>query len=317
MRIRLVALLLVLPTIAEAQSALPVFVPVNPVLASRSALYAQPLVAPSDGWRHSVIIDYSNAIESTGAADGRSYLLDAELFQLDLWLGRDLGDNSFGFVNLPIRGGYNGVLDPFLNWYHDLIGLPVPARNERPENTFGWEFELPDTTVVRESPGTFLGDIRLGYGHRFGNIQLVFSVTLPSTTTKLDGWGRKKIGTSLALTSSLLHTDRIDIDGSLAVGWTPSSEALKKYQKTVFAGGMAAMRWRFSGSQMLFATLWSQTANWQDTEFRALESPEVTLDFGALFRIRDGWPALQVGMTEDLVPRGPSVDAGFKLGVHW
>jgi hypothetical protein len=41
------------------------------------------------------------------------------------------------------------------------------------------------------------------------------------------------------------------------------------------------------------------------------------MDFGALFHLGRGLPQLHVGMTEDLLPNGPGIDAGFKLGVSW
>jgi hypothetical protein len=319
MRLNLLIGLLAMPmgfAVAQGQD-LPAYVPVNPVLASRSALYAQPLVAPATGWRHAIVADYSNAVERTSSSNGRSYIFDAETLQLDLWLGRDLSPSSFVFADVAIRGGYAGGLDPFLNWYHDLIGLRVPARNERPENTFDWAFELPDGDVVRERPGTFLGDLRLGAGTRIGRGQLVATITLPTTSTDLDGWGRGTVGTALAYTTNLFHTSRIDLEGGVSAGWTPTHGLLAAYQQSTFIGGMGAMRWRALGKQVLFATLWMQSANWKDTGFTALETAEVTLDFGAMLRLKEGWPTVQVGMTEDLVPRGPAVDAGFKLGLHW
>ena len=317
MRLRLTtALSLALAPNAAAQG-LPAYVPVNPALASRSALYAQPLVPATEGWRHAIVVDYSNAVERTSTGSGRPYLFDAETLQLDLWLGRDLSPTTFVFADLAVRGGYDGVLDPFLNWYHDLIGIPVRARNERPENSFAWTFTLPEGEVVRERPGTFLGDLRLGGGLRVGRGQLVASVTLPTTTTDADGWGRGTVGTALAYTTNLYDAARFDLEGGVSVGWTPRHGPLAEHQRTTFVGAMGAMRWRAIGRQVLFATLWMQSANWRETGFTALETAEVTLDFGALLRLGAGWPALQVGMTEDLVPRGPAVDAGFKLGVHW
>jgi hypothetical protein len=316
MRLLLLAGLALAPTAISAQG-IPAHVPVNPALASRSALYVQPLVPRSSGWRHAIVLDYSNAVERTGSANGRRYLFDAETLQLDFWLGRDVSTRSFVFADFAVRGGYAGVLDPFLNWYHDIIGLRVPARNERPENTFAWEFELPGGEVVRERPGTFLGDLRMGVGTRVGRGQVVATITLPTSTTDHDGWGRGTLGTAVSYTTNLFHASRFDLEGGVTAGWTPSHGLLAEYQQTTFVGGMGAMRWRALGRQVLFATLWMQSANWKDTGFTALETAEVTLDFGALLQLGKGWPALQVGMTEDLVPRGPAVDAGFKLGVHW
>lgn len=299
-----------------AAQELPPYVPSNPALTSRSALYVQPVVPAGRGWRVRTLFDYANAVEITTSPNGRDYVFDAETLSGDIWVSHDLSPRAFVIGNIAIRGGYAGFMDGFLNWYHDLIGLQVPARNKRTENRFAWDYTLPDGQVIaRERPGTFIGDARIGAGVRFRKSQLVAAVTLP--TAGADGWGRNVIGTSLSLTSRWADNARFVVEGGATIGWTPTTGALAKYQRTIFLGGQLASRWRFSGRQALFATLWMQSPNWKETGFNTLDNAEVTLDFGGLIKLGKHWPELQVGMTEDLVPRGPAVDAGFKLGVRW
>ena len=315
MRSLLPACILLAPALLGAQD-LPPYVPVNPVLAARSPLYAQPIIPRGGGWQVRTVLDYTNAIESERSRDRRDYLLDAELLQVDLWVTRNLSANAFVLANASLRGGYDGAFDGFLNWYHDLIGLPVPARNRRPEDTFAWEIPLPDGTVTRERPGTFIGDVRVGGGYRAGPVQLLGTITLP-TTSAGEGWGREGVGASLHATARLLHTDRVLIEAGLAAGYTPTNGALAAYQKEQFIGGMGALRWRFWGQQALFATIWTQSPNWQGTGFDAMDGAEVTIDFGGLVKLGKNWPELQLGVTEDLYPRGPGVDVGAKIGVRW
>jgi hypothetical protein len=313
--LRLVALLL--PGMLSAQ-ALPPYVPINPVLASRSAIYAQPVVPAGPGWRTSVSIDYSNAIETGTTSSQREYLFDAELMQVDLWLTRDLSPAWFATGNVALRSAHDGYLDAFLNWYHDLIQLPVPARNRRPIDTYGWAFTLPDGRqfdIPRQ--GAFVGDLRLGIGRRVGAGQLVASVTLPTATNSVDAWSRNTIGTAASASFRVLDNSRVVLELGANVGYTPTHGELAEYQRSFFVGATTGFRWRVIGQQALFATLLVQSANYQNTGFAALDDPEVSLDFGGLLQLKKGWPALQVGMTEDLLPRGPSVDAGFRLGLHW
>lgn len=317
MRNRLLLLLLPLAAPLAAQEIAP-YVPVSPVLASRSPLYAQPTITARPGWQARVVVDYTNAIEKGIGTDRRGSLLDAELLQVDLWLVRDLSPTVFVLGNMALRGGYDGHLDGFLNWYHDLIQLPVPARNERPENEFAWNAELPDgRTFRRERPGTFLGDLRLGTGARLGaRTQLVGTLVLPTATTSADDWGLGTVGTSVALTTRLASTERVVADAGLTVGTAAARGELAAYQRTTFVGGMAALRWRFWGQQALYGTLFMQRSPWQGTGFAAWDDPEVTIDFGGFVNLGKGWPELQLGVTEDLLPRGPAVDVGFKVGVR-
>ena len=195
--------------------------------------------------------------------------------------------------------------------------MTVTGRKERPKNVFGWTFTLPDTAINRSRPGTFLGDLRAGMGIRLGRSQLVASVTLPTTPASADGWGRGVVGTSLALTSNLLRTPRVLLEGSANLGWTPTHGALARYQRNLFGGGSMALRWRFSGQQAVFGTLWMQSSNWKNTGWESVDGNEVTLDFGGLLRLKKHWPELQLGITEDVWPAGPAIDAGFKIGVRW
>lgn len=310
--------LLVLAAPSIQAQALPPYVPSNPVLASRSPLYIQPMVPTGPGWRVAVVLDYANAIESATAVDGRRYLLDAELSQFDLWLGRDFGSNWFGILDVPIRGVHDGMMDAFLNGYHDLIGLPVPARNRRPKDTYGWTFELPDRRLDIPRPqGPFLGDLRLGVGRRLGTAQAVLTTTLPTTTTDIGAWSRGTIGIALDLGVRLVDAARVRVDGSLMAGYTPTHGPLAAYQRTAFVGATAGFWWRVLGRQAIYASALLQSANWKATGFTAMETADATLDAGMLLRFGRGWPTVQLGISEDLVPRGPAVDIAARIGVLW
>lgn len=312
---RLLAALL-FPLAAAAQS-VPAYVPVNPVLASRSALHFQPYVPAGGGWHTSLTIDYANAVEPGATSDQREYLFDSELMQVDLWLTRDLSAEWFVTGNVALRSAHDGFLDNFLNGYHDVIGFKVPARNRRPADTYGWQFGLPDREMDIPRQGAFLGDVRFGVGHRVGRTQIVASLTLPTATNSVPEWSRGTVGTAVNVMSRVMDRERIKLDAGGAIGWTPTHGELAGYQRSVFVAGMGSARWRALGPQVLFGTLFVQSANWKETGFVAMEGPEVTLDFGALLQLKRGWPLLQVGMTEDLLPRGPAVDADFRVGLHW
>ncbi|HEY3935215.1 MAG TPA: DUF3187 family protein [Gemmatimonadales bacterium] len=308
---------------ALAAQDIPPYVPANPLLESRSALYLQPFIAPHSGWQLRILGDYYNAIEVSDApAPGgglRETLFDAEVLQADVWVTRDVSSHVFVLGNIPVRGGYNGFLDGFLNWYHRLIGLSVPARNQQPDNLFQWRFSFPDTFVTRSAPGTFIGDARVGAGIRFGRTELVGTVTLPTATTNSDGWTRHTIGTSATLVTDLIRSNRITVDAGATGGFTPTDgpALISQYERDAFAGAFAGLRWRFAGRQAVFGTAWVQSPNWRGTGWDAWDDAEVTSDFGFLLHLARRGPELQLGMTQDLIPRGPAMDVGFTIGLRW
>jgi len=316
---RYISLCVLLAAAPVAAQDIPPYVPANPVLASRSALYAQPFISRHTGWQLRFVADYYNAVEVAQSPTDpvRQTIFDAEVLQGDLWAMRDLSSRIFVVANVPIRGGYDGFLDGFLNWYHKVIHLGVPARDELPVNHFQWSFSLPDTTVNRAKPGTFFGDVRAGVGVRFGQSELIGSVTLPTASVNDDGWTRHVVGTSIALTTELARTSRVVLDASGSAGYTPTHGALAKYQRSTFVSGLVAGRWRFAGRQALFSTIWAQSASGKGTGFMAVDDPEVTMDAGLLLMPWKHGPELQIGMTQDLMPKGPSMDVGFVLGVRW
>lgn len=315
LKLRCLPVLLLLPLLLSAQE-IPLHLPVSPIVVARSPLYSQPLISPQQGWHFSSLLDYSSAVEVAGI-DNRVLVLDAELLTVNLRVRRDFSTRRFAFIDLPMRGAYDGFLDGFLDEYHRITGLKVPARNRLPRNQFAWQIDFPDTTVIYQKPNIFLGDIRLGTGWRWGTSQLVASVVLPTASTKAEGWRRHRLGLALSWTQQLYRSDRLSWEGGLSAGWTQAAGATPQWQRENFLGGMTAARWRFWKQQALYASLWVQPGIWRDTGLRTLDNADVTLDFGGLIRPGKGWPELQLGVTEDLYPDGPAQDIGFRVGIRW
>jgi len=311
-------LILLIPVAGQAQD-IPPYVPANPLLESRSALYGQSYILPHLGWQVRFVTDYYNAVEvsQSTVANPRQSIFDAEVLQADVWATHDLTPRVFLLANLPVRGAYSGFLDGFLIWYHHLTGLSVPARDDLPRDTYQWGFVLPDTTISRSKPGTFIGDFRAGIGLRLGRAEVIATATVPTASISDDGWTRHVVGTSLALVGDLVRTPRFVVDASASAGITPTEGRLAKYQRSAFASGLVSLRWRFAGQQAVFGGIWAQSSNWKETGFDAVDDAEVVTDFGFLLHLGRRWPELQLGMTQDLVPKGPAMDVGFTVGLRW
>lgn len=302
----------------SAQS-LPILHPINPVAEARSGLYFQPLVPAARGWRTTVGVDYANILElnfRTSLAD-TAYLLDAEVLRLNLSATRDLGPRTFVSGEVPLGGSYAGFLDGFLDWYHGLFGIVIPARQDRPRNGYAYQYQFPDTRVVRFARhGAYLGDVRIGIGHRFNaRTQSLLSLTLP-TNTAGDGYARGTVSISLLNTFRSELTPRLVYEGSINGGLTPRHGALRSVERSAFVLGTSGIRWRTFGRLWSFGNLYLHSPYYAGAGASELDGWDLTIDFGWMIRGKSG-REFRFGMTEDLRPSGPAVDANFRVGYAW
>jgi Protein of unknown function (DUF3187) len=306
------------PTSLPAQS-LPILHPINPVAEARSGLYFQPLVPAGKGWHTALGVDYGNILElnfRTSLAD-TSYLLDAEVLRLNLSATHDLGPNTFVSGEVALGGSYNGFLDGFLDWYHGLFGIEIPSREDRPRNSYAYQYKFRDNRVVRfDRHGAYLGDVRIGIGYRYNpRTQSVLSLTLP-TNTAGDGYGRGTVSISLLNTFRSGLTPRLVYEGSLNTGLTPKHGALRSAENSAFFLGTSGIRWRSFGGLWSFGNLYLHSPYYSGTGATQLDRWDLTIDFGWIIRGKSG-REFRFGMTEDLWPSGPAVDANFRVGYAW
>ncbi len=301
-----------------AQS-LPAFHPVNPVAEARSGLYFQPYVEPGPRWGSSVTLDYGSMVElgfRTSLSD-TAMLLDAEVLRLGLGVTRNLDDRHFVTAEGWVGGSYGGFLDGFLNWYHGLFGIRFPERENRPHDSFAYRYETPGGRTIRFDRSPFyLGDIRLGIGRRHdASSQSVLSLTLPTNTAGA-GYARGVPSLSLLNTFRTMSTPRLLLEGSVNAGYTPKHGVLSPIQQRLFFSGSAGFQWRTVGQLWSFGNIYLHSPDYAGAELRSLDNWELDVDFGWVVRSRGG-REFRFGMTEDLRPSGPAIDAIFRLGYTW
>jgi hypothetical protein len=299
-----------------AAQGLPPYASMNPMVFSRTGLATVPYVAPGRRWRVTALLDYASPIEYSSNTS-TFYLMDAELLRLQLTATRQVGSKAFVLAQTSANGAYDGFLDGFLEWYHDLVGLHVAARAIRPKNEFAYELDLPDGRHFdyHKSSG-YLGDLRIGGGIRHSpHWQTVVSFTLP-TSTGPDGFTR---GTVSANATTLLRSDfakRFTYEGSLGVGFTPAHGPLSDLQHKTFVMVTQGLRGRVVGPLSLYTNLIYHSALYHDMGTSELDARELTIDVGGFFKFKRG-PEWILGLTEDLEPSGPAIDVSFRLGARW
>lgn len=310
------AILLFAPAAGLAQG-LPAYRPINPVAASRSGLAFEPFRVPVPGrWQADLGLEYASTIEANENSNA-SFLLDSELFRARATVYHDLSRSAFLLAEAELLGAYAGVLDGFLEWYHDLLGIEIPERERRPKNDFHYAADLADRSLVLRRPGDlFLGDLRLGMGFRpYPWFQSVLALYLP-TNSGPPGYGREAVSVNLLNTLSLPLASRLLLEAGLAAGYTPATGSLAPLQRELFAAGNAGLRWRLWGRQSVFGNLFVHSPYYHDTGASALDQRDLSLDFGWILAGEHG-RELRIGMTEDLAPKGPAVDLVFRVGAEF
>lgn len=293
---------------------LPELAPLNPMGSSRSGLYFQPYLDPAPSrWSASVALDYASVIEYNRVPPA-DYVLDSELLRATLRLRRDLGPRTFLTVGTSIGGAYAGFMDGFLDWYHGALGIRVSERESRPQDRFLYTVTVPGAaSVTRSRSDFFLEDTRVGLGVRHGsNAQTVFSLTLP-TSTGPAGYGRGVGSLSVLNTIRNRLAPKLLYEASLGVGFTPTHGSLSDLQRELFLGLTGGVRARVFGQHSVFANLFYHSPYYQETNLPALDSRELSLDFGWILQTDRGgeW---RMGLTEDLEPGGPGVDLVLRFG---
>jgi Protein of unknown function (DUF3187) len=304
------------PHIGDAQisGGLPMVYPVNPIAQTRTGLYFQPITTPSPGWRTAVSLEYGSLIELNRGIDGQ-YLFDAEVARLDLSIGRDLSPHSFVRADINLGSASAGFMDGFFNWYHQLFGFHMPERDLRPIDAFGYQLQLPDGMSRVHRPETYLGDLRLTLGQRHGpKAQTVFSMTLP-TGTGGPAYSKGTPSFAAMTTGRTAVGSRLALEGSLGFGFTPKHGNLSPYQRELMAQATSGFRFRLWGRQSVYANVLLHSAYYGHTGFPALDKSDLSLNYGWVIRTASAeW---RIGMTEDLAPTGPAIDAVFQFSVNW
>lgn len=299
-----------------AAQGLPPYAAMNPLAYGRSGLATLPYRERAPGWKLAALTDYANLIEYTDLSSGR-LILDAEILRVELALSRDLGEQTFVFASSSLNGAYDGFLDGPLAWYHDLTGLQVAGRDERPRNRYLYDLAVTGgPSLAPPNPGEWLGDVRIGAGRRFTrHWQIAWWLTIP-TGEGPDGF-RRGVLTANALSTVRAHFAKAFVyEGSLGFGWAARHGVLRDLQRTTFVLFASGVRARIAGPMSLYGNLLYHSPYYRNAGLRALDSRDLTVDVGGIFRFGRG-PEWILGLTEDLEPRGPAIDVSFRLGARW
>jgi len=131
-----------------------------------------------------------------------SFLVDTELYMPTLQLRHRLNDQHLFNIRVPFYRPYNGVLDGFLQKYHQLFGLPNNGREFRPTNQMGYYVQPGWTAQNRWELGNISLELQSQlYRNEQWAVALLSSVQF-ATASRIRGWSSGNTDLSLGIVSS-------------------------------------------------------------------------------------------------------------------
>lgn len=160
---------------------------------------------PAGGEALEVALDIANGSMVNKKAGSEALTLDGESYRLSLSLRQGLGNGYEIGAELPLVGHHNGVMDNFIEGWHDFFGLSNSQRNQSPSNVLEYHYRRDGETVMAiAEPANGLGDMRLFAARKLrhnsdGALSLHASLKLPTgSAADLHGSGAADLALSAA-----------------------------------------------------------------------------------------------------------------------
>lgn len=288
----------------------------NPLLAGLAMGLPLPAeVAAADTTGIGLAFNWSNTANSRQAG-AEAILADLESRELRLTVERGLTDRWAMRVQLPYRHLDAGVLDSFIDTWHDTFGMPEGARVFLPRDQFrlAWFRDGQPLVDLREPVGG-IGDIALDLGYQLRRDEgdrLSFWMTVEAPTgSRRDLLGNGAWDVSLSLVGSHSFGTRGTAFWQAGATYLGSDGPLAPWRKEwvgALSGSIEYGVWR---NLFLKAQVDAHTAAY-DSELDLLGSATI-LTVGGDYRFASGW-LLDVGISEDIeVAASPDVTFLFGL----
>jgi hypothetical protein len=165
----------------------------------------QARVSPPNNETVEVALDIANNSIIHETAGSEEITLDGETYRLSLTLRRGIGDGIEVGAELPLVAHSNGVMDNFIEGWHDAFGLTNNDRNKSTSNTLNYDYRRNGAAVMSfTQPNNGIGDIRLFAANKLshnsaGALSLHASLKLPTgDAEQLHGSGAPDLALSIA-----------------------------------------------------------------------------------------------------------------------
>ncbi len=266
-------------------------------------------LTPEGESHYSLLFDLANN-SIQGEAGPEALTLDGETYRAALIWRHGLTPKIEVGMELPYIAHSGGVLDNFIEGWHDLFGLTNGRRDDRPSNTLDYRYRWEGETLMGfTDPVSGFGDLRLFASHALIRqearwLKASVSLKLPTGNEKqLLGSGDADFAIYLSGTDNLLlaRYDLVSFGqlGVLMIGQSMGSQNLRstlRREAALFAA--FGISWRFRDTIDLKAQLQTHSSLYRNF-LTQMNAPSTMLTVGATFRLTENL-TLDLAMGENL-----------------
>ena len=271
------------------------------------------VIAPKGENQFALLFDLANnsARSSGGPQNIESITLDGETYRLALVWRRALAANFEVGVELPYIIHGPGVLDNFIEGWHDLFGLSNSQRDKAPSNTLDYRYQWNGSTLMGfEEANNGVGDLRLFASKAIvqspeRSIKATASLEFPTGNAKwLRGSGDADFSFFLSATDNklLAQWDLTSFGqlGVLMIGQSMNNQNLRStLRRDVALFGGFGVNWKYSEMIDLKAQLQSHTAMYKNF-VTPMNAPSTLLTVGGTLYLSDN-TMLDLAIGENLM----------------
>lgn len=289
----------------------------NPLLAGFGLPAPMPARLRAQSWSIAADLNWASTA-LTQRAGPEQLIVDAEIREMRLTLGRSWSDRFIAQLQIPYRYAGGGVLDGSIDGWHDLFDLPEGARAQQPTGRIEIAYERDGTVLLDiDASASGLADLSLDFGYMLGSAPSFaatawLSIKLPAGQAgRLTG--SEAADVSLAIAGEHRLTDDWSVFAQTGVTWLGKGERLATQQRDVVWSGLAGVGWRVWRGLELKAQLDAHSAAFEATQLDFL-SNALVFTVGGDYRFDSGWK-LDLAVSEDVAVETAS-DVVFVLGLR-
>ncbi len=257
------------------------------------------------------------------ARDEGDHVVDFEMLQTSLSAAygvSDVLDVELGFVQ---RSRFGGVMDGFIQNFHDAFSIDQGGRDEVPRGDFALDINgkdgQPGATLTKGDRGSFTESLLMTVQHNVtcGTETLPAFAYALTIRSELGDQEDLKNAEPIDLTASVSSSKRFgDVYGYVSVGlaWFGKEQFQGIELRTTQLSGLAALEWQFmAGASFVVQYLVSEGVAEDLGEF---SDPSHEVTFGLKAEVAT-MTVLEIGIIENIVTSDNSPDFGLHAGLVW